>query len=172
MSSDSYCIVAALIRQNDPNWEGFFFLTDNKIFEDRLQQILRKMNDSRIVYFDVPLKHRPAVSLFFLYGLTFSLTNACDMTHSTAHSMQHIHRPTTSCATSSLNGLTVAGCQPQMQITSTGLKSSRECENYLSARRATPQGKVSMIFASAFVNSTSILILFATSVDTLMSCRT
>ena len=62
----------ALIRQTDPNWEAFFFLTDEKPFEDGLKRILSGFNDSRLTFVDVPLELRPkvdgsrAVDLIFL----------------------------------------------------------------------------------------------------------
>jgi hypothetical protein len=54
-------IILALQRQTDPNWEAFFFLTDNQTFEGRLLNILRTFNDSRLTYVDVPLSYRPKV---------------------------------------------------------------------------------------------------------------
>jgi hypothetical protein len=55
------------LRQTDPNWEAIFFITDDKPFEARLQEILGKYNDPRIVYFDVPKQFRPAVSLIVCF---------------------------------------------------------------------------------------------------------
>ena len=54
--------IIALLRQTDPNWEAIFFITDNRPFETILTRMLRKYNDSRVSYFDVPLQYRPAVS--------------------------------------------------------------------------------------------------------------
>jgi len=55
--------VIALKRQTDPNWEAIFFVTDDKPFDSRLQEILNEEKDARIKYFDVPLKFRPKVSV-------------------------------------------------------------------------------------------------------------
>jgi hypothetical protein len=49
------------MKQTDPNWVAYFFLTDDKPFE-RLQGILTGFADPRLRYFDVPSPHRPAVS--------------------------------------------------------------------------------------------------------------
>jgi hypothetical protein len=68
LSSFSFSSLA-LLRQTDPNWEAFFFITDNNPFEKRLQQILRKHSDPRITYFDVPMRFRPKVRLkYSCYG--------------------------------------------------------------------------------------------------------
>jgi hypothetical protein len=57
--------LVALVRQTDPNWEAFFFLTDEKPFEKRLAQILAGFNDTRLNFFDVPVAYRPVVSKEF-----------------------------------------------------------------------------------------------------------
>jgi hypothetical protein len=57
------------VRQTDPNWEAFFFLTDEKPFEKRLTEILAGFNDTRLNFFDVPLDYRPVVSKLFFLGL-------------------------------------------------------------------------------------------------------
>jgi hypothetical protein len=54
----------ALLRQTDPNWEAFFFITDDRPFEKRLQEILSKFNDKRVTFLDIPMKYRPKVSTF------------------------------------------------------------------------------------------------------------
>lgn len=53
----------ALTKQTNPNWKAYFFVTDEKPFDKELQQMLHKHNDPRLVYLDVPISHRPAVSL-------------------------------------------------------------------------------------------------------------
>jgi hypothetical protein len=58
----AFPLFLALLRQTDPNWEAIFFLTDNKPFEDTLSAMLSKLNDSRLVFLDVPIKYRPVVS--------------------------------------------------------------------------------------------------------------
>jgi hypothetical protein len=70
--TDCNCILlVALLRQTDPNWLAYFFITDEKPFEIRLQQIISEYNESRLIYFDVPLEFRPKV--FYLFSRTPSL---------------------------------------------------------------------------------------------------
>lgn len=52
----------ALLRQSDPNWGAFFFITDDKPFEKRLNEIIGKFHDPRIEYVDVPMQYRPKVT--------------------------------------------------------------------------------------------------------------
>jgi hypothetical protein len=50
------------MKQTNPNWKAFLFLTDPRPFASRLQEIIRGFNDPhRIVYFDVDPAHRPPV---------------------------------------------------------------------------------------------------------------
>jgi hypothetical protein len=53
---------AALLRQTSPHWVGYFFVTDTNPFEDRLQEILAKYQDPRLVYTPIPPPHRVPVS--------------------------------------------------------------------------------------------------------------
>jgi hypothetical protein len=41
---------------------GYFFVTDTNPFEDRLQEILAKYQDPRLVYTPIPPPHRVPVS--------------------------------------------------------------------------------------------------------------
>ena len=60
---------AALTKQTNPNWKAFFFVTDEKPFDKELQQMLHKHSDARLVYLDVPVAHRPAVSSCLFFGM-------------------------------------------------------------------------------------------------------
>jgi hypothetical protein len=64
-------ISTALQRQTDPNWEAFFFLTDDQLFEEKLTNKLASYNDSRLSYVPVPAAHRPKVRRTFLYLICF-----------------------------------------------------------------------------------------------------
>lgn len=57
--------LAALVRQTNPNWRAFFFITDTVPFENRLRKILRTAGDKRLGYIAVDRAHRRAVSLKF-----------------------------------------------------------------------------------------------------------
>lgn len=48
----------ALLRQTNPLWVGYFFVTDTNPFEQRLQDILNKYQDPRLVYTPIPNKYR------------------------------------------------------------------------------------------------------------------
>jgi hypothetical protein len=60
---------AALIRQTDPNWQAFFFITDQVPFENRLRKILNNFADKRLKYISLDHAHRPAVRLSALNSL-------------------------------------------------------------------------------------------------------
>ncbi len=64
----------ALLRQSDPNWGAFFFITDDKPFEKRLNEILGKFSDPRIEYVDVPMIFRPKVSDVIIILVIIHLT--------------------------------------------------------------------------------------------------
>jgi hypothetical protein len=70
---------AGLLKQSDPNWVAYLFLTDNKPFEDRLQEIVGHFRDPRVRYFDVDKQHRPAVRLYILvyFGLVWRGCGCC-----------------------------------------------------------------------------------------------
>lgn len=54
----------ALLRQTDPNWRAFFYITDLVPFESRLRKILKGYGDKRLKYLAVDSAFRPAVSPF------------------------------------------------------------------------------------------------------------
>lgn len=58
----------------NPYWRAYFFVTDDNPFETELRGILRGHKDSRLEFLDIPLEHRPAVSVTVL--LSF-LLQAC-----------------------------------------------------------------------------------------------
>ena len=53
----------ALLRQTNPAWVAYFFVTDTNPFEERLQEILAKHQDPRLVYTPIPAAYRVPVSL-------------------------------------------------------------------------------------------------------------
>ena len=57
-----YFFLAALLRQSNPNWDAYFFVTDDQPFEDELRVILREYADIRLKYLHLDPKFRPKVS--------------------------------------------------------------------------------------------------------------
>jgi len=55
-------LVESLLRQNNPNWAAFFFPTDQVPFRKRLNEILGKFNDKRLVQVDVLQEYLPPFS--------------------------------------------------------------------------------------------------------------
>jgi len=53
----------ALLRQTNPLWVAYFFVTDTNPFDDRLLEILDKYQDPRLVYTPIPKKYKIPVSL-------------------------------------------------------------------------------------------------------------
>ena len=53
----------ALLRQTNPAWVAYFFVTDTNPFEERLQEILAKHQNPRLVYTPIPAAYRVPVSL-------------------------------------------------------------------------------------------------------------
>lgn len=54
-------MIIALLRQTNPNWEAYFFVTDDHPFEQDLQLILAKHGDIRLNYLHVDPSFRPKV---------------------------------------------------------------------------------------------------------------
>ena len=70
-------LTVALLRQSNPNWDAYFFVTDDQPFEDELRVILREYADIRLKYLHLDPKFRPKVStaiidmLFFVWLIHF-----------------------------------------------------------------------------------------------------
>ncbi len=63
--------LSGLLRQSNPNWEAYFFVTDDQPFDAELQEILKTFGDIRLKFLDVGKKFRPAVSTqycFVIFG--------------------------------------------------------------------------------------------------------
>lgn len=58
----SFC--SALLRQTNPNWEAYFFVTDNQPFDEELAKILSNFGDARLMYLPIEMKYRPKVRKF------------------------------------------------------------------------------------------------------------
>lgn len=75
----------ALVKQVNPHWKAFFFVTDEKPFEEELQSILHKYNDNRLTFLNVPVAHRPAVSALMRVDLMCANSviyiTSCDKLH-------------------------------------------------------------------------------------------
>mmetsp|Transcript_15846 Transcript_15846/g.26646 ORF Transcript_15846/g.26646 Transcript_15846/m.26646 type:complete len:344 (-) Transcript_15846:126-1157(-) len=56
---DLKLLIDSLKRQSNPNWEAYFFLTDNQPFEDELEDILGEADDPRFSYLHVDPSFRP-----------------------------------------------------------------------------------------------------------------
>lgn len=63
----------ALVKQVNPHWRAYFFVTDDNPFETELRSILGGHKDDRLEFLDVPLEHRPAVSVLCSIMLSFLL---------------------------------------------------------------------------------------------------
>lgn len=50
-----------MLRQTDPNWIAYFFVTDQVPFENRLRKILSSYGDRRLQYISIDYAHRPVV---------------------------------------------------------------------------------------------------------------
>lgn len=66
----SFCTAtAALVKQVNPHWRAYFFVTDDNPFETELKSILKGHKDSRLEFLDVPLEFRPSVrTCMILFG--------------------------------------------------------------------------------------------------------
>jgi len=51
--------ITTLLRQSNPNWDAYFFVTDDQPFEDELRVILREYADIRLKYLHLDPKFRP-----------------------------------------------------------------------------------------------------------------
>jgi len=60
------------VKQVNPHWKAFFFVTDEKPFEQELQSIIGKYNDNRLNFLNVPVAYRPAVSFNALFCVSHS----------------------------------------------------------------------------------------------------
>lgn len=62
---------SALLRQTNPLWVAYFFVTDINPFDERLLEILSKYQDPRLVYTPIPQKYKIKVkcprSLFIVW---------------------------------------------------------------------------------------------------------
>lgn len=58
---------SALLRQSNPNWDAYFFVTDDQPFEDELRMILREHADIRLKYLSLHPQFRQKVSFRFIY---------------------------------------------------------------------------------------------------------
>jgi len=56
---------AGLLRQSTPDWEAYFFVTDDQPFDEELQSILERFKDIRLKFLDVNKKFRPKVRAFY-----------------------------------------------------------------------------------------------------------
>jgi hypothetical protein len=113
---------SALLRQTDPNWEAIFFITDDKPFEVRLNEILGKYNDKRIVFFDVPKEYRPAViypSLYVFFFFLFFLIYCAFSFHISILRLMLVILPLILSSRNSFKEKTVVGSLPPMRIIST-----------------------------------------------------
>lgn len=54
-------LLSALLRQSNPNWDAYFFVTDDHLFDDELKVILSKYGDIRLKYLEIAMKFRPKV---------------------------------------------------------------------------------------------------------------
>lgn len=79
---------AGLLKQTDPNWRAYLFLTDDKPFVERLKSIVEHFRDQRVVYFDVNKEHRPVVSTTQLLLCVWT-TDAPVLLTFAAHVMSH-----------------------------------------------------------------------------------
>ncbi|KAJ1417787.1 hypothetical protein B484DRAFT_146486 [Ochromonadaceae sp. CCMP2298] len=52
-------LMKSLLRQSNPNWESFFFITDDQPFEQELQATIRDAADVRFKYLEVGKQFRP-----------------------------------------------------------------------------------------------------------------
>ena len=66
-------LTVALLRQSNPNWDAYFFVTDDQPFEDELRVILREYADIRLKYLHLDPKFRPKVSTAIIDMLFRSL---------------------------------------------------------------------------------------------------
>lgn len=62
ITNTCFALATALLRQTNPLWVGYFFVTDTNPFEQRLQDILNKYQDPRLVYTPIPNKYRIQVT--------------------------------------------------------------------------------------------------------------
>jgi hypothetical protein len=60
----TFFFFAALLSQTNPNWIAYFFVTDDRPFDGRLQEILAQRSDSRLRYVNIDPAPRLKVSIF------------------------------------------------------------------------------------------------------------
>jgi len=68
-------LLLALLRQSDPHWIAGFFITDDSVFDSRLQEILSIYNDPRLRFIDVPMEYRPKVKQMLISFFAFIIFN-------------------------------------------------------------------------------------------------
>lgn len=65
----------AFLRQTDPNWHAYFFITDRSKFEEELLTTINFYNDSRLRFVNVDDRLKPEVTptefLFIVTNLSF-----------------------------------------------------------------------------------------------------
>ena len=59
----------ALLRQSNPNWDAYFFVTDNQPFDEELQSILAERKDIRLKFLNLDAKFRPKVPSSSCFGV-------------------------------------------------------------------------------------------------------
>lgn len=59
LNMDLETLVQSLLRQSNPHWKAFFFLTDNVPFDKQLDSYLRQHNDVRLMFLPIDSLHRP-----------------------------------------------------------------------------------------------------------------
>mmetsp|Transcript_32558 Transcript_32558/g.71644 ORF Transcript_32558/g.71644 Transcript_32558/m.71644 type:complete len:601 (-) Transcript_32558:577-2379(-) len=52
-------LMRSMLRQRNPNWEAFFFVTDDQPFLEELQATIRDAQDVRFRYLDIEERYRP-----------------------------------------------------------------------------------------------------------------
>ena len=58
--------IPALLRQSNPNWEAYFFVTDDAPFDQELKDILGQYGDVRLKYLPIDMQFRPKVATRWL----------------------------------------------------------------------------------------------------------
>lgn len=61
----SSLVLSALLRQSNPNWAAYFFVTDDQPFDVELKSILAERNDPRLNFLNLDAKFRPKVRHVF-----------------------------------------------------------------------------------------------------------
>ncbi|RYH22719.1 hypothetical protein EON65_18820 [archaeon] len=56
-----------MLRQSDPNWIAYFFITDHYPLSTKLKAILSSYNDTRLQFLHISKTYRPKVSAFHIH---------------------------------------------------------------------------------------------------------